>query len=57
MLTYLRLAKARQGLIMNFNVPYLKEGIRSVLPPRLHPREVATPDEGCEATEYPPREA
>jgi len=30
-LTYLKLLKIRQGLIINFNVAKLKEGIRSVL--------------------------
>ena len=29
--TYLRLLNARQGLIMNFNVPRLKDGLKSVL--------------------------
>ena len=29
--TYLRLLNTRQGLIMNFNVPRLKDGIKSVL--------------------------
>jgi GxxExxY protein len=31
MLTYLKLLKLKQGLLINFNVPVLKDGIRSVL--------------------------
>ena len=31
MLTYLRLAGLKQGLLMNFNVPRLADGLRSVL--------------------------
>jgi len=30
--TYLRLLKARQGLIINFNMSRLKDGLKSVLP-------------------------
>ena len=30
-ITYLRLANARQGLIMNFNAARLKDGLKSVL--------------------------
>ena len=46
--TYLRLLNTRQGLIMNFNVTRLKDGIKSVLardavvddsPNRLSPHE------------------
>jgi GxxExxY protein len=32
LLTYLRLARAKQGLLLNFNHPKLKDGIKSVLP-------------------------
>jgi GxxExxY protein len=31
-MTYVRLARCRQGLIINFNAPRLKDGLRSVLP-------------------------
>lgn len=31
-LTYVRLFSSRQGLIINFNAPRLKDGIRSVIP-------------------------
>jgi len=31
LLTYLRLAKLRKGLLINFNAPVLKDGLRSVL--------------------------
>ena len=30
-LTYLKLSRARQGLLINFNSPRLKDGIKSVL--------------------------
>ena len=30
-LTYLRLLNLRQGLLINFNVPCLKDGVRSIL--------------------------
>jgi hypothetical protein len=32
--TYLRLLTARQGLLINFNVPLLRDGIKSILAPR-----------------------
>ena len=35
--TYLRLSGARQGLLINFNVPRLKDGIKSVLRPLTDP--------------------
>ena len=31
LLTYVRLARAKQGLLFNFNHPTLKDGIKSVL--------------------------
>jgi GxxExxY protein len=34
-LTYLRLLKLRQGLLINFNVPVLRQGIKSVLNPEV----------------------
>jgi len=35
-LTYLRLLRLRQGLLMNFNVPRLVDGLSSVLCPEVH---------------------
>jgi GxxExxY protein len=39
-LTYLRLTNATQALLINFNVPILRQGVRSFLPARDadHPR-------------------
>lgn len=34
-LTYLRLLNLRQGLLINFNVPRLKDGVRSILNSRF----------------------
>ena len=31
LLTYLKLAKIRRGLLLNFNVPYLKDGIKRMV--------------------------
>lgn len=36
LITYLKLTGCPVGLLMNFNVPYLKEGIRRVVRPDLH---------------------
>ena len=35
-LTYLRLSRLRQGLLINFNVTLLKDGIKSILGPIRH---------------------
>ena len=39
-LTYLRLLNLRQGLLINFNVPCLKDGLRSILNSRYKPIDV-----------------
>ena len=36
-LTYMRLSGVRQALLMNFNVPVLKNGLKSYLNPNPHP--------------------
>ena len=45
-LTYVRLFNSRQGLIINFNAPRLKDGIRSVIP-----RAYAGDDSGVVASQ------
>jgi GxxExxY protein len=55
-LTYVRLFNSRQGLIINFNAPRLKDGIRSVIP-RAHAGDdsgvVASQEQSDEASDAP----
>ena len=42
-LTYLRLVNIRHGLLMNFNVPFMKDGVKSILnasAPRIPDRQI-----------------
>lgn len=39
LITYLKLTGCPIGLLMNFNVPYLKEGFRRVVRPDLYARK------------------
>ena len=42
-ITYVRLARAKQGIIFNFNVARLKDGIKSIILPEPTRRESNTP--------------
>jgi GxxExxY protein len=44
LLTYLKCANKRLGLVINFNVPMLKEGIRRVINPGQQPPTTEAPD-------------
>jgi GxxExxY protein len=54
-LTYLRLSGAKQGLIINFNCPRLKDGLKSViLRESPHPTDPSSP--ASPSTELKPKE-
>jgi GxxExxY protein len=40
-LTYLKLAKKPAGLLINFNVPVLKDGVKRILNPDMLRKDVA----------------
>jgi GxxExxY protein len=43
-ITYLKLTACPVGLLINFNVPVLKDGIRRVVHPDLYVKQPAGPD-------------
>ena len=51
MLTYLKLLKTPVGLIINFNVPVLKDGIKRVVNPELLQEALLDSPEGMSSTD------
>jgi hypothetical protein len=49
MLTYLKLSGKPVGLLINFNVPVLKEGVKRILNPAVVKGERSSSDPACSA--------
>jgi GxxExxY protein len=53
MLTYLRLSKKPVGLLINFNVPVLRDGVKRILNPEMLKRECGTSERGDSSPDVP----